>query len=449
MTRVLLLGGGAREHAMAQALAKSGAELFVLSKARNPGLARLAKDVKLAPETDVKAVAEAAKQWRVELALSGPEAPLEAGCTDALADMGVRLASPGKLAAEVETSKAYLRGLMARHGIAGAVRSQLFASPEGLKDAIRGFGTVAIKPVGLTGGKGVKVSGDQLRTPDEAEQYAKDCLAQRVGGTGGVLVEEKLEGEEFTLQAFSDGTRIEAMPVVQDHKRAFEGDAGSNTGGMGSYTDSDGLLPFLTRNDVQTARGIVQEIVTALAKEGRPYRGPIYGQFMLTGQGPKVIECNARFGDPEAMNVLGLLAGDYLEVCEQVADGSLKPGAVRFESLATVCKYVVPPGYGEAGGKAGIEVFADERAILEDAGARLFWANVHEDKGRITTGTSRACAVLAKAPTLAEAERRCEAGLRHVRGEGLRARHDIGTQALLRQRVEHMQRVLHQGRSRN
>ncbi|HEV8361669.1 MAG TPA: phosphoribosylamine--glycine ligase [Candidatus Thermoplasmatota archaeon] len=448
MTRVLLIGGGAREHAMAQALVRSGAELFVVSKARNPGLARLAKDSKLAPESDVRVVTEAARAWRVELVLAGPEAPLEAGTMDALAAQGVRVASPTKAAAEVETSKAYLRDLMDRHRLDGRVRHTLFTSPAGLGDAIRALGSVAIKPVGLTGGKGVKVSGDHLRDAAEAEAYARDVLAQRIGGSGGVLVEEKLEGEEFTLQAFCDGATLATMPAVQDHKRAFEGDTGPNTGGMGSYSDRDGLLPFLTRADLAAAERILRGIVAAMAKDGRPYRGAIYGQFMLTADGPKVIECNARFGDPEAMNVLGLLASDYLEACEAIAAGTLSHAKVRFEALATVCKYVVPPGYGAEGGKAGIAVRADEAAI-QRGGAQLFWAAVHEDQGRIATSTSRTCAILAKAPTLAEAEGRCEAALEHVRGEGLRARHDIGKPELLRRRVEHMQRLLHQRAGRN
>jgi phosphoribosylamine---glycine ligase len=449
MTRVLLLGGGAREHAMAAALAKAGAELFVVSKARNPGLARLAKDHRLAAETDVQAVRDVAQAWRIDLALSGPEAPLEAGCTDALAAMEVRVASPSKAAGEVETSKSYLRALMERHAIPGRVRHHRFTAPEGLRDALRSLGgRVAVKPVGLTGGKGVRVSGDHLKTEAEAEAYAKEVLASRIGGSGGVLLEELLEGEEFTLQAFTDGKTVVAMPAVQDHKRAFEGDKGNNTGGMGAYSAPDGLLPFLTHKDLEAARGIVEGIVKACAAEGRPYRGVLYGQFMLTADGPKVIECNARFGDPEAMNVLGLLQGDYLAICEAIASGTLSQAQVRFERAATVCKYVVPPGYGEAGGKAGVHVQADEAAIAK-AGASLFWANVHEEHGRITTGSSRTCAVLAKAPTIAEAEQRCEAALKHVQGEGLRVRRDIGTTALVQRRVEHMQRVLRKAGSRN
>ena len=446
MTRVLLLGGGAREHAMAFALAKDGAELFVVSKSRNPGLARLAKDHKVASETDPGAVVEAAKHWRVELALAGPEAPLEAGVTDALARAGVRVASPSKAAAEVETSKAYLRALMDKHHLAGRVRHRRFTSTEGLRDWLRELGSVAVKPDGLTGGKGVKVSGDHLADAAAAEAYARECLAQRVGGAGGVVLEEKLEGEEFTLQAFSDGRTLQAMPAVQDHKRAFDGDEGNNTGGMGSYSDRDHLLPFVTRRDAEASKAILGAIIGALREEGRPYHGTIYGQFMLTAQGPKVIECNARFGDPEAMNVLGLLASDYLAIAEGMAAGSLSPAAVRFESLATVCKYVVPPGYGEAGGKPGIVVRADERAIAE-AGASLYWAAVHEEGGAIKTTTSRTCAVLAKAPTIAEAEQACEAALKLVQGPGLRVRHDIGTTALVQRRVEHMARVL-QGQGR-
>lgn len=434
MTRCLVVGGGAREHAIAAALGRSGGEVYVAMKARNPGLARLAKRFTLLEETDSRAVAGAAKEWGVELAVVGPEAPLQAGVVDALQAEGVACASPTGAAAEIETSKAFMRALMEKHRLPGGVRHRTFTTPSGLREYVRALHAVAVKPVGLTGGKGVRVTGDQLRSPDDAIAYAEEVLSHRTGGSG-VVIEERLEGEEFTLQAFTDGTRVATMPCVQDHKRALEGDKGSNTGGMGSYSDANGLLPFLIAQDRDEATRILQRIVDALRKEGREYRGAIYGQFMLTASGPKVIEVNARLGDPEALNVLALLKADYVEVCRGMADGKL-PAQIGFAPLATVCKYVVPRGYGIDGAGADTPLDVDEKAI-EEEGAQAYYAAVREEAGSVMMSRSRALGVLATGKTIGEAEQRVERALQHVRGE-IRVRHDIATPELLRKRVEHM-----------
>jgi len=439
-TKVLLVGGGAREHAMARALAEGGAELYTVMKNRNPGIRRLSKDFLLAGETDIEKVSMYARMKGVGLAVVGPEAPLEAGLTDELEKQGVRCASPSKSAARLETSKEFMRGLMARHKIPGRIDHWVFSDIVEVKKFISGHDKgVAVKPVGLTGGKGVKITGDQLLNKDDVIKYASEVLDKKVGGLSRVVIEEKAEGEEFTLQAFSDGITVTPMPAVQDHKRACEGDRGPNTGGMGSYSQEDHLLPFLTNEEYGKGVEILQRTIDALAVEGTPFKGPIYGQFMLTAEGPKVIEFNARFGDPEAMNVLSLMESKFLEVCEDMADGRLGGARAAFARKATVCKYVVPVGYGTES-KVGSEISVDEKGV-EGEGARLYYAAVNEKgPGVVLTTSSRAIGVVGIAGSLEAAEQGCEAALAHLKGDFF-VRHDIGRPEALRKKVEHMKDV--------
>jgi phosphoribosylamine--glycine ligase len=340
----------------------------------------------------------------------------------------------------LRTQKEFMRSLMHRHHVPGKIEHWVFRNISEVKMFMGTYdGPVAVKPVGLTGGKGVKIVGDQLLNKAEVIAYASEVLDKKIGGSARVVIEEKVEGEEFTLQAFSDGATVTPMPAVQDHKRAFEGDTGPNTGGMGSYSQQDHLLPFLSKEEYDAGVHIVQRTVDALREDGCPFKGPIYGQFMLTNEGPKVIEFNARFGDPEAMNVLSLLGSNFLEACEDMAFG--RAGGVRasFAPLATVCKYVVPVGYGVES-RAGSPLTVDEKAI-EKAGARLYYAAVNQaDDGSVLTTTSRALGVVGIAPSIAEAEKKCEEGLSHVGGEYF-VRPDIGRPEALKKKMEHMERV--------
>ena len=440
MTKVLLVGGGAREHAIAEALARSGATLFACLPNANPGIVSLAKTHVIVKDTEARAIAQHAKAWGVEYAVVGPDAALAAGVTDELQKVGVKVAAPTRAAAEIEWNKAFMRDLLERHRIRGRVKFELRRSQDGLREAIARMWPLAVKPLGLTGGKGVKVSGDHLASVDEALAYAEECLQG-----GAVLLEEKVEGEEFSLQAFCDGETCVPMPAVQDHKRAFEGDTGPNTGGMGSYSGPDGLLPFVRAEDYEQGVAILREILDAMRKEGRPFVGTIYGQFMLSREGPRVIEINARFGDPEAMNVLTLLASSYLDVVKGMAAGRLDPASVRFSRQATVCKYVVPEGYGVKP-MAGQPLAVDEAAIVA-GGARCYYAAINQTGGtrgqrvEATTTTSRAVGVVGVGDTLADANRAADAALAHVTGPHLFVRRDIGTDALLAKRVERMRQV--------
>jgi len=437
--RVLAVGGGAREHAIVHALARSGADVFVCMKNSNPGIAKLAKGVALVDETDVQKVVEFAKAKGAGLAVVGPEAPLEAGLADALEAAGIPTASPMKSAARIETSKSFMRNLMRKHGVKGSLKFVEADTIDDVKRALDELGTdIVVKPVGLTGGKGVKVFGEHMTTQEDIFAYAEEIISKRIGGGTSMVIEEKLVGEEFTLQAFCDGSKVVPMPAVQDHKRAYEGDKGPNTGGMGSYSQGDGLLPFLRRKDYDDAVSIISDTARALRKEGAEYRGPIYGQFMITKHGPKVIEFNARFGDPEAMNVLSLLKSDFTAICDGMAKGDLSNRDVEFDAKASVCKYVVPQGYGSKS-LAGEEIKVDEKAI-EAAGAVLYYANVNEKDGRIFTTTSRSVGVVGIAEDLEEAERISEEGIRHVSGKVF-VRHDIGKKAMLDAKVVRMNKI--------
>lgn len=426
--KYLVVGGGGREHAIAASLARDDtAGLAAVMATRNPGIAPLADRILLAPEIDVPRVVRFAVESGADLAVIGPEAPLEAGLADALAEAGIPAFGPTRAAARIETDKAWARALLTRHGIPGCPEYGLFTDPEDAVRFIRDHpGELAVKPIGLTGGKGVRITGEQV------DREGACAYARELGGP--IVVEERLEGEEFTLQAFVDGAHLAPMPLVQDHKRAFEGDRGPNTGGMGSYSMPDHGLPFVTAADREAALGIMAAVVQAMASEGSPFCGVLYGQFMNTAAGPMVIEFNARFGDPEAMNVLSLLESDLGEVAWRCVDGSLGPSSVSFARAATVCKYVVPEGYPEAPGPSA------PIGLPVPGPARLYYANVEERDGRLWTLRSRTLAFVGTGSTLAEAEGTAERGASGVTGP-VRHRRDIGARTLLEQRCAHMRAI--------
>ena len=426
--RILVVGGGGREHAIARALARnSETEIFSVMAKQNPGISRIAKGIRLCRETDIPRIMSYAQETGVEYAFIGPEAPLEAGIVDHLESAGVDCVGPARAAARIETDKSFCRGMMEQHNIDGCPKYRVF---EASKDAVAFIrdheGDLAIKPVGLTGGKGVRIMGEQVDRAGAIE-YVKSL-------SGNVILEERLIGEEFTLQAFVDGKSLVPMPLVQDHKRAFEGDLGPNTGGMGSYSLPDHMLPFVSKSDYKKALVIMQSIVAALERTGHPYKGILYGQFMNTAQGPKVIEFNARFGDPEAMNVLSLLTSDLSDLVVHLTRGSLSAAKVAFDQKATVCKYIVPEGYPDSA------VSGNQITLGIPSNAILYYANVEENGGKLSTLTSRTLAYVGIGPTLKEAEESAEQSAAAVKGR-IRYRRDIGTSALLEQRIAHMKEL--------
>jgi len=448
MTKVLLVGSGGREHAIAESIAKSrDAELYSVMSGKNPGIMACSKRYVVGKITDASFVSSFAVENKIDIAVIGPEAPLVNGIVDALEEKGIDCVGPRRALAMIEGDKAFCRALMKKYGIEGLPKCEVFKDPDEAAEYIDTVDAVVVKPAGLTGGKGVQVVGEHLKDKEEAKNYVREIFAKKIGDLQKVVVEEKLDGEEYTIQAFVDGMNLVPMPCVQDHKRAYDGDLGPNTGGMGSYSDSDHLLPFLDRENYEKSVKIMTDTIDALRKElGSPYKGILYGQFLL-GVGwnkedfrPKLVEFNCRFGDPENMNVLPLLSEgcDPVEIYQGIVDGKLSKIKATFEEKATVCKYMVPASY-PGGGKQNEPFTVDEDGVKR-LGAVLFYANVDMVGQQLVTTSSRTVAVLGVADSIQEAEHIAEDATNHFKGN-LRHRRDIGTSELVQRRIDHVRSI--------
>ena len=432
--RVLIYGKDARSDALAASCAASSArhELYAYTQFLNPGFSSKCKDVGLGLLTDLDSMVEYARRVQPHLVIVGPEDPLAVGLVDALEAMGIPCFGPSRGLARLETSKSWTRRLLDKHRIPGNPEYRIFSGTYGLEDYLKGLGEFVVKPDGLTGGKGVRVSGEHIFSIDEATRYAEELLQT----ASCFVVEERLDGEEFSLQSICDGEHLFHCPAVQDHKRAFESDTGPNTGGMGSYSCPDHSLPFLSKDDIAQARAISVSVAHALLEEsGMPYKGVLYGGFMATRKGVKLIEYNARFGDPEAMNILPILDGDFLAMCEAVTQGDLDKVSAGFRPLATVCKYVVPAGYPTD--PAAGERIVIPRELFSRDDLQVYFAAVHEEEGEITLTGSRSLAFVGIGETIAQAEALAEYGASSVQGP-LFHRKDIGTAGLVEARIRHM-----------
>ena len=439
MPNILLVGNGAREHALAEAISRSEQKprLFSFMKTNNPGIAALSEKIKLGGYADLEAITGFSAENKIEFAVIGPEDPLNNGVVDALSEIGIPSVGPTKSLARLETSKSFTRNLVKKYNIPGNPQFKVFNAIDGVEAFLDQLEGIVIKPDGLTGGKGVMVQGDHFATKEEALNLCKQILAE----SSSLIVEEKFDGEEFSLQCLCDGKTVVATPLVQDHKRRFEGDKGPNTGGMGSYSLPDHSMPFLKPQDLQDGLEITRQVAAALLKEtGSPYKGVMYGGFIATKDGAKLLEYNARFGDPEAMNILPLLKTDFVDICRHIVAGTLDKLKIEFESKATVCKYVVPKGYGLP---ADHPDAASSRAKIEvgDVGkARLYYSSVDKKEDGLYLSSSRAIGIVGIADTLEEARKIAEEGVKAVSGP-VAYRTDIGTDALIQKRIDHMKKI--------
>ena len=396
----------------------------------NPGIAELCDEIIIDDINNPQNAGRYAKEINATLAIIGPENPLANGVSDILWDLGIPTIGPKKNLAQIEVSKSFTRNLQKTYQIPGAPIYKYFKSMEGVSEFLKKLGeNYVVKYDGLAGGKGVKVSGDHLKNHHDAIEYC-DNLIQK-GST--FLIEEKFIGEEFSLMSFCDGTNIKHMPAVQDHKRAYDGDLGPNTGGMGSYSDQNHSLPFLKDSDIKEAQNINRETLKALKEHFKEdYKGILYGGFMATANGIKLIEYNARFGDPEAMNVLSILKTDLVEICEHIINGSLDKIDIQFENKATVCKYAVPEGYPDNPIKnESIDVSKVKNSDL------LYYASVDIKDGVLVESGSRTIATVGISNSIFSAEKIAEESISCVEGP-LFHRTDIGTPLLIEKRKNNM-----------
>jgi len=432
MYNILILGSGAREHAIAKSLFISSYQkkIFCIGSGRNPGIIDLCEEFIVGNINDPTFVVNYAKKCKVHFVIIGPENPLEAGIADALLDSQIDVIGPRRELAMIESSKTFTRNLQKEFNIPGQPEYQAFSSMIGVEDYLKTLqNKFVIKYDGLAGGKGVKVFGEQIHSIADGLSFCEGIIKKG----GSFLVEEKFIGEEFSLMSFCDGIHIQHMPIIQDHKRAFEGDKGPNTGGMGTYSDADHSLPFLKDTDIENAKKINELTLRALkSKTGLLYKGVLYGGFMAVNNGVRLIEYNARFGDPEAMNIFSLLKTDFIDICKSIISGDLDKCKIEFLNKATVCKYAVPNGYPDDPIK-NKPINIDHMVDLDN----VFFASVDSsDEDLIETG-SRTLACISIQDSIYEAEKHAEKNISSVKGP-LYHRSDIGTKTVIEKKIDRM-----------
>jgi phosphoribosylamine--glycine ligase len=427
--KVLLVGKWGKAHAMAEALVKNNStELYSIMDRKNKGIARLAKDYKLGDVREKYRILKYAQSKNIDLAVISPEMALNEGVTDLLEIKGIPSVGPSRMCSKLESDKAFTRNLLKENKIDVSPHFEVFDSSSLAMEYIKQIDhDFAIKPSGVTEGDGVKVMGIQLKSKKQAIKYVKKIFDENMGGLPSVVIEDKMEGEEFTLQAFVDGKNVIGMPAVRDYKLLYMGEKGPNTPGMGSYSDSNHLLPFLSSEAYAEGLFIMKQVVKLMRdKFGEEYKGILSGQFIITKDGLKLIEFNIRPGDSEILNLIPILKSDFVEICKAIYEQKLDQINIVFDNKATVCKYVVPLGFPYP--QENMEVRVDEEAIT-GKGGHLFYS-CSEMGENLYRPSPRGFGVTGVADSIYEAEKVCESCIKSIHGEDLFHRRDIGTPAL-------------------
>ncbi|MBR5492574.1 MAG: phosphoribosylamine--glycine ligase [Alistipes sp.] len=411
--KVLVVGSGGRCHAIVEALSKSPQVEKIFCAPGNAGIAALAECVAI-KETSVEELKEFALANDIELTVAGPEVALEAGIADVFKANGLRLFGPSKSAARIETSKQFAKDLMKKYEIPTAGYETFEDFDAALEYVKAGSLPTVLKYDGLAAGKGVVIA----ETLEQAEEALRDMLQDEKFGKGKVVIEEYLEGPEFSLLCFVNGTDVYPMPVAQDHKRAFDGDEGPNTGGMGAYTE----LPFITEEDLEYAMNkIMRPTAAAMVEEGCSFCGVLYGGLMKTKNGIKVIEFNARFGDPETEVILPRMTSDICQVFCDVADG--KQPTITWNDMATLGIVLASKGYPGSYDKGYVI------EGTEDVDGSIYHMGTALKDGKYVTSGGRVMIVVCQAPTLREAQQKAAAEVAKIKCENLFHRTDIGDKA--------------------
>ena len=422
--RVLVIGSGGREHALVWKLRQSARVRKVICVPGNGGIGRDVRCFPISP-LDFASLSELVRKEQIDLVLVGPEAPLAAGLADHFAAEGTRVLGPCKDAARLESSKVFAKEFMARHGIPTAHFSIHRDPREALAvlDSRETRYPVVVKADGLAGGKGVVVA----RTAEEARDAVRRIMIEREFGRAGeqIVLEEFLEGTEASFIVFTDGKTVLPAVLAQDHKAAYDGDRGPNTGGMGAYSTDTLLAPDVRE---QVLHSVVYPVIDGMNAEGTIFRGILYAGLMLTSAGPKVLEFNVRMGDPEAQVILPRLASDFGMLCEALCQGRLVSYQASWTFAATVCVVLASGGYPGAYEKgrsiSGLEMAGeDKRIVIFHSGTRC------ENTGYVTNG-GRVLGVTAVAEDLASAVMAAYEAVNKVHFEGMHCRRDIGARAL-------------------
>jgi phosphoribosylamine--glycine ligase len=420
--KILVIGSGGREHALVWKLAQSPRVDALYCAPGNPGMTREARCVPIKTD-DLEELLEFAKRKTMDLTVVGPELPLTMGIVDRFREAGLRIIGPSKAAAEIEASKAFSKSFMERHHIPTA-RARIFDEPEPAIRYIKEHGApIVVKVDGLAAGKGVIMARDET----EAIQAVDLILRRKKFGEAGsrLLLEDLLEGEEATFLVFTDGKSMIPMVTSQDHKRVFDQDQGPNTGGMGAYSPAPVLTEAL---QLQVLREIVRPTIDGLAREGRPFQGILYVGLMLTPDGPKVLEYNARFGDPEAQVILTRLDTDLVEIFEALADGGLDQINVRWSPKVSVCVVLAAKGY-PATYETGRPITGIDQA--ESKGhVTVFHSGTFLADGELVTAGGRVLGVTAVGDDFRQARERAYEAVSRIRFEGMHCRMDIGLKGL-------------------
>lgn len=416
--KVFLIGGGGREHALADAISRSAHLETLYCAPGNAGIAQVAECLPIAAE-DIDAIESFVRDNAIDLTIVGPERPLILGVADRLRAGGYAVYGPSAAAARLEGSKAFTDEILSRHGISDKA-FRVFSSPDEAKAYIDEQGVpIVVKADGDAFGKGVKVCTSRA----EARDFVDEVMVRRAFGAAGdrVVVEECLVGEECTVKAFTDGQTVLPMVASQDHKRIGEGDTGLNTGGMGCYSPVPAVDDALQAHIIAA---IVEPTVAAMAAEGAPYTGTLYAGCILTDSGPELIEYNCRFGDPETQVVIPRLQSDLLEVLAATASGSLDAIELQWSKQVAACVVIASGGYPGSYEK-GKQIDGLDRAARMD-GVKVYHAGTTAEDGRVYTSGGRVLGVTALGDDFDDAFDRAYAAVEQVHFEGMYYRRDIG-----------------------
>lgn len=425
--RILVVGGGAREHAMAWKLSRERNVSEVLCAPGNPGIAACARCLPADPSRPAEILALALRE-KVDLTVIGPELPLSLGVVDLFQEQRLPVVGPTRAAAALESSKAFAKDFMARHRVPTAAYRTCTTAEEAL-DALAGgeFGfPVVLKADGLAAGKGVVIAEDRAT----AEAAVRDAMVdKRFGGAGERLViEEFMTGIEASYFVLADGTHFVPLSSAQDHKRIFDDDRGPNTGGMGAFAPSPLMTPDVERVVVDT---IVMPVLTGMEQEGTPFRGFLYVGLMLTPAGPKVVEFNARFGDPEAQVVFPMLDEDLSWLLASAATGALPSRAARFKAEPHVAVVLAAPGYPDAVQTGQVITGIEDAALV--SGAMVFHAGTARRDGKLVTAGGRVLSVVGSGASYRDAIDTAYRAASLIHFDGMQMRRDIGRRALAAQ----------------